>query len=211
VQLRKNALTPTTGVETHHAAPGDPRDGLEKEGVMNRIAGLGVTLCVAVGLTACDAPSPTAPGDGSQGTGLASASAVTLAATLNGPRAVKGRLEGSDEYGDACGEGQGILIVSTGRGTVSHFGNAVMVGTSCVNLTDFSVIGPMPFSIKAADGDEAGGFVTGFAFTSYGFDLSTEITWGSGRFEGAQGELTFPTASTGTGIWSSGVEGWITY
>jgi hypothetical protein len=179
---------------------------------MNRIAGLGVTLCVAAGAAACSGPDAAGPEDTPQAVAaLAAPSTQPLAATLSGPRPVKGQLDGSDEYGDACGEGQGVLIVSTGRGTVSHFGKAVMVGITCVNLTDFSVIGPAPYSIKAADGDEAGGFVTDVVFTSYGFDMSASITWGTGRFEGATGELVFPTVSTGTGVWSSGVEGWITY
>ena len=121
-----------------------------------------------------------------------------------------GYLEGYDEYGDLCGGGAGISIISTGVGTVSHFGKAVMVSTSCVT-TEFTVIGPVPFSLEAANGDLVGGFLTDFEFTSYGFDLYTEITWGTGRFEGATGELVFPTASTGTGIWSSGVRGWVSY
>jgi hypothetical protein len=124
---------------------------------------------------------------------------------------VKGSLKGSDQYGDSCGDGQGILIVSTGRGTVSHFGNALMVSTSCVNLADFSVIGEVPFSIEAANGDQAGGFLSDVVFTSYGFDLYTSVSWGTGRFEGATGEVVFPTVSTYSGTWTSGVEGWINY
>jgi hypothetical protein len=124
---------------------------------------------------------------------------------------VTGYIDGSDEYGDACGNGLGVLITSTGTGTVSHFGKAVMVSTSCVNLSDFSSIGPTPFSLSAANGDEAGGFLTDVVFTSYGFDLYTSITWGTGRFTGATGELVFPTNSTYTGVWTSRVEGWITY
>jgi len=179
---------------------------------MNRIARLGASLCVAVGVAACDASSAAGPEQLSQDGRAPSASAVgLLTATLNGPRPVQGSLEGSDQYGDACGDGQGILIVSTGLGTVSHFGNAVMASTICANLTDYSVIGPAPFSIRAANGDEAGGFLTDVQFTAYGFDLYTSVTWGTGRFEGATGALVFPTVSAGTGVWSSGVEGWITY
>jgi hypothetical protein len=175
---------------------------------MSRIAILGATLCVAASLAACDASTPTGPEEASLDVRVASES---MGARLNGPRTVKGYLVGSDEYGDACGGGQGVTIVSTGTGTVSHFGKTVMVSTTCVDLSDFSTIGPVPFSLKAANGDEAGGFLTDFVFTSYGFDLYTSITWGTGRFEGATGELVFPTESTFTGVWSSGVEGWIIY
>ena len=177
---------------------------------MSRTAGLGVALCVAAGVAACGGASATGPEESSLGVRApAAAAAKPHAAKLNGPRAVTGHLEGSDQYGDLCGDDQGVLIVSTGTGTISHFGKAVMVSTMCVS--GYDVIGPTPFSIKAANGDEAGGFLTDFAFTSYGFDLYTSITWGTGRFEGATGALVFPTASTGTGVWSSGVEGWITY
>ena len=170
---------------------------------MSRIGSFGIMLCVAAGVAAC-ASSATGPEDSSLSLRTPSAMAAQPGtATLNGPRAVKGHVDGSDQYGDLCGGGQGILIVSTGTGTISHFGKAVMVSTSCVNRADFSAIGPTPFSIKAANGDEAGGFLTDFTFTSYGFDLYTSITWGTGRFEGATGELVWPTVSTGTGIWSS--------
>jgi hypothetical protein len=56
-----------------------------------------------------------------------------------------------------------------------------------------------------------GGVLTNVVYTSYGFDLYASITWGTGRFAGATGELVSPTTSTGTGLWSSEVEGWITY
>jgi hypothetical protein len=178
---------------------------------MNRLAGYSVAVCAAVGIAACT-PDATGVEDRSQmGGPLPALAAAPSAATLHGPRSVKGYVEGSDEYGDACGAGQGVLITSTGTGNVSHFGNAVMVSTTCVNVTDFSTIGSAPYSLKAADGDEAGGFVTGVIFTSDGFDLETSITWGTGRFEGATGALVFSTQSTFTGTWTSTVEGWITY
>lgn len=178
---------------------------------MSRIAGMGVSLCVALGLAACDAANATGPGESAPAQTVVSAAAAPHNVTLSGPRTVKGYLEGSDEYGAPCGDGQGITITSTGVGTVSHFGRAVMVSTTCVKLDDFSVIGAVPFSIQAANGDEAGGFLTDFVYTSYGFDLYTSITWGTGRFQGASGELVFPTQSTFSGVWTSGVEGWITY
>jgi hypothetical protein len=178
---------------------------------MNRIAAVGVTLCVAVGVGGCGAPDSTGPGQAPDGKVMAAPLTQPLAATSNGPRPVKGQIEGSDQYGEACGEGQGVVIVSTGSGTISHFGTAVMVSTSCVNLSDFSVIGPTPFSITGANGDQVSGFLTDFVFTAYGFDLYTSITAGTGRFAGATGALVFPTVSTGSGVWSSGVEGWIAY
>ncbi|MGW8281808.1 MAG: hypothetical protein ACWGON_00795 [Gemmatimonadota bacterium] len=179
---------------------------------MRRTVEMSFVLVIAAALASCDASNATGLPDLDSSAGVFSPTdGAPLAATLNGPRDVKGQLEGSDEYGDVCGEGQGIEITSTGYGTVSHFGNTVMVSTICVDLDDFSVIGPAPFSLRAANGDEAGGFLTGVVYTSYGFDLLTTITWGTGRFEGAMGELVFPTVSTGTGIWTSGVEGWLTY
>ncbi|MDP2482630.1 MAG: hypothetical protein Q8W45_05075 [Candidatus Palauibacterales bacterium] len=179
---------------------------------MRRIAKMSLALCIAAALASCDASNATGLEDPDSSADVQSpTTAAPLAARLNGPRVVKGQLEGSDEYGDLCGGGEGIEITSTGYGTVSHFGNTVMVSTICVDLGDFSVIGSAPFSLKGANGDEAGGFLTGVDYTSYGFDLLTTITWGTGRFEGATGELVFPTVSTGTGVWTSGVEGWLTY
>jgi len=175
---------------------------------MSRIAMLSATLCVAVGLAACEGADLSGPEEASPDVLVAS---EPHAGPPNGPRAVMGYLEGSDQYGDACGDGQGVLIISTGYGTVSHFGVTKMVSASCVSLSDWSVIGTVPFTLEAANGDKAGGFLTDFVLKPYGFDLYTEITWGTGRFEGASGELVFPTQSDGTGIWSSGVEGWITY
>ena len=180
---------------------------------MRRIVRLGAMLCAAVGLAACDGANPTGP----EGVGPLTpamdrqATAQHEAGLPAGARAVKGSLEGSDEYGDFCGGGAGVLITSTGIGTVSHFGKAVMVSTTCVDLVDFSVIGPTPFSIEAANGDRVEGWLTDFAYTLYGFDLYTTVTGGTGRFEGATGEIVFPTKSTYTGVWTSGVEGWIIY
>jgi hypothetical protein len=180
---------------------------------MSRITKVGLSLCLAGAVAACEGLGPTAPDtvavEGATRTLAAASQASEL--HLTGPRPVTGRVDGSDEYGDVCGGGEGMTIVSTGVGTISHFGKAVMVSTTCVNLSDFSVIGPTPFSIQGADGDQIGGYLTDFAYTDYGFDLYTSITWGTGRFEGATGELTFPTHSTGSGVWWSGVEGWITY
>jgi len=180
---------------------------------MSRITKVGLSLCLAGGMAACEGPGPTAPEalaiDGSSQTLTAAFQSSEL--HLSGPRPVTGRLDGGDDYGDVCGGGEGVTIVSTGVGTVSHFGKSLMVSTTCVKLSDFSVIGAVPFSIQAANGDQVGGFLTDFAYTDYGFDLYTSITWGTGRFEGATGELVFPTYSTGTGVWWSGVEGWITY
>jgi hypothetical protein len=180
---------------------------------MSRIMNVGVSLCVVGALAACGAPDATGPevADVEGSTQALSLAPAEDGLHLNGPRPVEGYLDGSDEYGDVCGAGAGIMLTSTGVGTVSHFGKAVMVSTTCLNLSDFSVIGPVPFSIRAANGDEISGYLTDFAYTSYGFDLYTSITSGTGRFAGATGELVFPTHSTGTGIWWSGVGGWIAY
>lgn len=176
---------------------------------MNRIASLGAMLFVAAAAAACDASKATGPAQPSLGLLTPSASAAQpSAAVLNGPRAVKGQFEGSDAYGVCDG---GLLITSTGVGTVSHLGKTVMVSTICVDPISYSVIGDAPYTLEAANGDEVHGLLTGISYTSYGFDLYTEITGGTGRFAGATGELVFPTASTGTGVWSSGVQGWITY
>jgi hypothetical protein len=178
---------------------------------MSKTASLGVALCVAAGLAACDRLPTSAPEEPALDAGVAVAGTPAQAAAQSVRRALKGHVDGSDVYGDACGEGQGVLVTSTGRGTISHFGDAVLVQITCVNLTDFSVIGPAPYTLTAANGDEVGGVLTNVVYTSYGFDLYASITWGTGRFAGATGELVSPTTSTGTGLWSSEVEGWITY
>jgi len=179
---------------------------------MTRIAGLGLALFVAVGLAGCESSDGSGPVESSFLTRNASGiDAAQHSSPAVVTRTIKGTIDGSDEYGDVCGEGAGITITSTGVGEVSHFGKTVMVSTMCVNTTDYSVIGEAPYTLTAANGDVVGGFLTDVQFTSYGFDLYTSVTWGTGRFEGATGELVFPTASTGTGVWTSGVEGWIAY
>jgi hypothetical protein len=178
---------------------------------MRMIKSFGVACCVTAALAACDRT----PTNASEQPALDGASAVAGTAARTSARsvsrAIKGHVDGSDVYGDACGGGQGVLITSTGRGTVSHFGNAVLVQITCVNLTDFSVIGPAPYTLTAANGDEVGGLLTNMVFTSYGFDLYTSVTWGTGRFAGATGALVWPTTSNGTGVWTSKVEGWISF
>jgi hypothetical protein len=178
---------------------------------MRMIKSFGVACCVTAALTACDRTPTSAPEQPALEGAVAVAGTAARASAQTVARAIKGHVDGSDQYGAPCGEGQGILITSTGRGTVSHFGNAVMVTTSCVNLTDFSAIGETPYSLRAANGDEVGGLLTNIVFTSYGFDLYTSVTWGTGRFAGATGEIVWPTTSNGTGIWTSEVEGWISY
>ncbi len=179
---------------------------------MNRIAVLGIAAVVAVGFAACSSPDATGPGTASLDAQDAAASGrAPLAATRDARRPLTGYIDGSDAYGDACGDGLGVLVTSTGTGTVSHFGNAVLVQTTCINLADFSVIGPAPYTLTAANGDTVGGVLTNVVYTSYGFDLYSSISWGTGRFAGATGELVSPTTSTGSGTWSSKVEGWISY
>jgi hypothetical protein len=178
---------------------------------MRMIKSFGVACCVTAALTACDRTPTNPPEQSALDGAVAVAGTAARASAQSVSRALKGHVDGSDVYGDACGGGQGVLITSTGRGTVSHFGNAVLVQITCVNLTDFSVIGPAPYTLTAANGDEVGGVLTNVVYTSYGFDLYASITWGTGRFAGATGELVSPTTSTGTGLWSSEVEGWISY
>jgi len=178
---------------------------------MTRAAMLGGMLCVVGSLVACETTTePTAVSI--EPTGLSSQLRVAPSA---GPtvarRPMMGELQGSDEYGALCGGGQGITVTSTGTGTVTHFGQTVMVSTACLSFADLSVIGEFKFSLTAANGDQAGGLVTGFDFTNYGFDLFATISWGTGRFLGAKGELVFPTRSDHTGEWTSGVAGWIRY
>lgn len=137
--------------------------------------------------------------------------ALSIPATaLDEQRPVTGTLEGYDEYGGPCGEGLGISLTSTGIGQIAHFGKAVMVSPVCLGA-DYSVIGEWPFTITGANGDAVSGVVTGWEFTEYGFDLFAAITGGTGRFDGATGELVFPTVSEGAGVWSGTVEGWISY
>jgi hypothetical protein len=135
----------------------------------------------------------------------------TAATALDQQRPVTGHLDGHDEYGlpGSCGDG-GFTLTSTAVGQVAHLGDAVMVSPVCLG-SDYSVIGEWTFTITGANGDAVSGVVTGFAYTDYGFDLYATVTGGTGRFAGATGELTFPTLSDGSGVWSSGVEGWISY
>ena len=180
---------------------------------MKKIVTLGAVVCAAVGLAACDGAAPVEPADiGPPAPAMdVQATVLSQAGLPAGARAVNGFLKGSDVYG-TCGDGGADLsITSTGVGPVTHFGKAVMVSTTCVNPSDYSVIGDVPYTLTAANGDQIGGLLTDFVYTAYGFDLYTSITWGTGRFEGATGELRWPTYSTGTGVWTSGVEGWIIY
>lgn len=134
------------------------------------------------------------------------------ARALDALRPVRGSLEGHDEYGlpASCGDGLGFILTSTGIGQVAHFGNAVMVSPVCL-ASDYSVIGEWSFTITGANGDALSGVITDWVYTDYGFDLFATVTGGTGRFAGATGELTFPTVSSGTGVWSSTIEGWISY
>jgi hypothetical protein len=178
---------------------------------MKGITVLGITAIVAVGFAACDAPQASGPEAPSLAAQVGSPTRAAPAAARSVRRELKGKIDGSDEYPGACGGGEGILIISTGHGTVSHFGNVVLVATSCVDPTDFSTIGPAPYTLTAANGDAVSGVVTDVVFTSYGFDLYCSIDEGTGRFAGATGVLVTPTNSTFTGVWSSTVEGWIAY
>jgi hypothetical protein len=139
--------------------------------------------------------------------------ALAIPARAQDPqRPVTGSLEGYDQYGlpGSCGGGLGVTLTSTGIGQVAHFGNAVMVSPVCL-ASDYSVIGEWSVTITGANGDALSGLITGWVYTDYGFDLFATVTGGTGRFAGATGKLTFPTVSSGTGFWSSTVEGWIAY
>ncbi len=166
---------------------------------------LGAILCAAPVLAACDASDPV---DILNATGEAAAASVASAGPV---RQITGSVVGSDAYGDVCGGGAGIWLISTGTGDISHFGRAVMVSSICLNLADFSTIGEMPFYLRAANGDEVHGLTTSIVYTDYGFDFNGVVTGGTGRFAGAAGELVFPTVPTGPGSWTSGVNGWIRY
>ncbi len=176
---------------------------------MSRIA-LIAAVCVTASILACDAPGPVGL-EGSAPASRPGADVLASSTAAAAPRPVSGTIVGSDQYGAACGGGAGVILVSTGKGTVSHLGLTVMVSTMCLNLSDYSVIGPAPFTLRGANGDELGGLLTGVVYTAYGFDLQTTVTSGTGRFHGATGELVFPTVSTGPGAWSSGVRGWIRF
>ncbi len=165
---------------------------------------LGAVICAAA-LAACNVADPLGvPGEARDPAAASLASATPV-------RQITGTMVGSDAYGEACGGGAGIWLVSTGTGDVSHFGAALMVSSICLSLTDFSPIGEMPYYIRAANGDEVHGVTTGIVYTSYGFDFNAVVTGGTGRFAGATGELVFPTVPTGAGTWTSGVNGWIRY
>lgn len=177
---------------------------------MGRISFPALAFVVAGSIAVCDAPNTVGPTQVTPDA-PAMARAHTQGGTLDKQRTVSGWINGSDEYGDVCGGGAGMVITSTGHGVVTHLGATLMVSTMCVNMSDYSVIGEAPFYFQAANGDRVGGILTNVVYTDYGFDLYTAVTWGTGRFEGATGELVFPTESTGTGVWTSGVEGWLTY
>ena len=132
------------------------------------------------------------------------------ASALNGPRPLAGHVKGYDEYGSECGGPGSFQLTSYGVGQITHLGKSLMVSPVCVGQ-DGNPIGTWTFTFTAANGDKVTGEVTGFTYTDYGFDLFATITGGTGRFAGATGELTFPTLSTGSGVWSSEIEGWITY
>lgn len=166
---------------------------------------VGVALLVAAG-AACDARDPTGP------SAMLSVDApLESRGAVHPVRQISGTIAGTDEYGTACGEGEGIWLTSTAGGILTHLGRTTMVSTLCLSLSDYSIIGPAPYTLTAANGDEIGGMITGVVYTAYGFDMYTSVTGGTGRFEGVSGELVWPTVSDGSGIWTAGVEGWIRY
>lgn len=176
---------------------------------MDRISLSGLSLVVVAMIAACDTADPIGP---TQAAPDALATAVKAQdGMLQKPRTVSGWINGSDAYGEACGGGAGMIITSTGKGVVTHLGATLMVSTMCVNMSDYSVIGEAPFYFQAANGDKVGGVLTDVVYTDYGFDLYNDVTWGTGRFEGVTGQLVFPVKSNGTGVWTSGVEGWLAY
>ena len=176
---------------------------------MTRIARLALAVVLTAPLTACDGDGPAAPRD----PGVAGGEPGALASRIQGPRPLRGSLNGTSEPGDPCSvDPPGILVTATGRGIVSHFGATTLVLTSCVSALDFLPLGPTTVLLTAANGDRLDGTVTAVMFGSDGFDLEIAITGGSGRLVQARGEYTVEVVqSAPLQPWSATLEGWIEY
>lgn len=175
-------------------------------GIM-RIKRLGLAVLMA-GLTACDGAGPTALRD-ADATGKG---ADPLAGHVQGPRPLKGSVNGISMAGDPCIDPPGVLVTATGHGTVSHLGATTLVLTACVSIPDFLPLGPSGVSLTAANGDQLDGIVTAVVFGSNGFVMEVAITGGSGRFAQAGGAYAVNVVqSAPLQPWSATLEGWIDY
>jgi hypothetical protein len=168
-----------------------------------------VTVLTAC-LTACGGPGPIDPADGvAEGVDV-----VVRAAMVQGPRPLKGSLNGTSVPGDPCSvEPLGMLVTATADGTVSHLGATTLMQTVCVSIPDFFPIGPSAALLTAANGDRLDGMLTGdLVFTPTGFDFVITITGGTGRFAQAGGQYTVHIAQAAPlEPFSATLDGWIEY
>ena len=76
---------------------------------MRDTARFGLILVVAAGLAACSAGDPTGPQSGElDQASVAGTDATLMAKVVQGPRPIRGDFDGSDVYGNLCGDGAGI-------------------------------------------------------------------------------------------------------
>lgn len=176
---------------------------------ITRITRLGPAAVLTAGLMACDAAGPTAPRD----SGLADVDGGVLASRIQGPRPLRGSLNGIGVPGDPCSaEPPGVMVTGTARGIVSHLGAATLVQTACLSVPDFLPLGPSVASLTAANGDRLDGLVTALVFRSDGFDMEIGITGGSGRFAQAGGRYGVRVVqSAPLEPFAATLEGWIEY
>jgi hypothetical protein len=122
---------------------------------------------------------------------FAAAVVLPLAATAGPHVPLKGRDAGSFGPGDhACSPGHDALDID-GAGTASQVGAYTYHADECFNGSALSFTGT--FAITAANGDvlrgDYNGFVPPFTGAEAVYIQAMTVTGGTGRFDGADGEL----------------------
>lgn len=182
------------------------------------VARLGLAGVVMVCLTGCDGYGPTAPA-GPEPAGVESVAGVSgiqagaLGARVQGPRPLRGSLDGAAVPGEPCSVNPpGLLITATAQGVVSHLGNTTLTQTACVSVSDFLPIGPSTAFLTAANGDRLDGTVIDVAFGPGGFDMQITIAGGTGRFARAGSEYDMHVVqSAPLQPFTGTLAGWVEY
>ncbi len=108
-----------------------------------------------------------------------------------------------------------VLTQDQGTGIATHLGHYSLQGSEVINLATLQV-SDGSFTITAANGDSIVGTYAGTAAGTSDplvitYHVTGPVTGGTGRFQGAQGQLTWDgVANLGTGELSDIATGWIT-
>ena len=108
-----------------------------------------------------------------------------------------------------------VFTEDEGTGTATHLGRYTLDGSEVINLATLEVTDGS-FTITAANGDTILGTYEGTAAGTSDplvitYHVTGPVTGGTGRFQGAHGELTWDgVANLGTGELSDIATGWIT-